>query len=195
MPFSHYREREIDFYGGHETLRKVLYYIGFKFKKKNGTRFLIEQPRIVLLRLEFLRRFIKAHREGKKYFVYLDETWLFQRGSGQGFAWQDDDIRSCPVRNVSTGGRFIVIHAGGREGFVNGAGKVWSSARKPQPGDDYHGDMDGRIMKLWFLQDFLPNLQRPSIIVMDNASYHSCQAKNFSICVFYHMHEMANEMK
>lgn len=69
----------------------------------------------------------------------------------------------------------MVIHAGGRDGFVPGAGKVWSTTGKPKPGDDYHDNMDGSLFKLWFTRDFLPNLNKPSIIVMDNAKYHSCE--------------------
>ena len=141
----------------------------------------MEQPRIVLMRLEFLRRFRKSDLEGKKYKVYLDETWIFQKGSGLTRAWQDLDIRSCPVRHASSGGRYIVIHAGGRDGFVKGAGKVWPTNRKPNPGDDYHGDMNGIIMKHWFTRDFMPNLTKPSVIIMDNASYHSCQVNFISV--------------
>ncbi|KAK3920114.1 Methylthioribose-1-phosphate isomerase [Frankliniella fusca] len=170
------KERGIDFRGGKETLRKVLHDLGFEFKKKDGTRLLKEKPRITLLRLEFLRRFRKAYLEGKKYRVYLDETWCFLHGSGLTRTWQDKDIRSCPTRKISSGGRYIIIHAGGRKGFVPGAGRVWSSQRKPQPGDDYHGDMNGEMFKRWFSLDLVPNLDEPSIIIMDNAKYHFCQA-------------------
>ena len=171
------RERSIDFHGGRETLRKVLLDLGFKYKKRDGTRFLMEHPRIVLLRMSFLMRFRKAYLEGKKVFTYLDETWVFRRGSDKTRGWQNKDIRSCPTRHASSGGRYIVIHAGNKFGFVDGAGKVFATGKKPQPGDDYHGDMDGRVMKAWFTQKLLPNLNYPSIIVIDNAPYHSCQAK------------------
>lgn len=119
---------------------------------------------------------MKAYREGKKYFVYMDETWIFQKGSNLTYVYEDDNIRSCASRHASSGGRFIVIHAGGRKGFVPGAGKVWSSSAKPQPGDDYHSDMDGRIMVVYVRDDLLPGLPEPCIIVLDNASYHIAQA-------------------
>ena len=75
------RERGIDFHGGREILRKVLLDLGFKHCKRDGTRYLLEQPRTVLLRMNFLRRWVKAYREGLKIVIYLDETWVFKRGS------------------------------------------------------------------------------------------------------------------
>ncbi|KAE8738945.1 hypothetical protein FOCC_FOCC015562 [Frankliniella occidentalis] len=127
-----------------------------------------DKPRTTLLRLEFLRRFRKTYLEGKKYREYLDETCCFLNGSGLTRTWQDKDIRSCPSKKISSGGRYIVIHAEGRRRFVSGTGRVWSSKRKPQPGDDYHGDMNGEMFKRWFSWDLVPNLEEPSIITIDN---------------------------
>jgi len=39
--------------------------------------------------------------------------------------------------------------------------------------EDYHKEMDGFGFLNWFQKCLLPNLQSSSIIVMDNASYHS----------------------
>ena len=41
---------------------------------------------------------------------------------------------------------------------------------------DYHGQMDGGNFEKWYKEKLLPNLPPNSIIVMDNASYHSVQS-------------------
>lgn len=38
---------------------------------------------------------------------------------------------------------------------------------------DYHDDMNAEIFEAWMREQLLPNLDQPSAIVMDNASYHS----------------------
>jgi hypothetical protein len=68
-----------------------------------------------------------------------------------------------------------LVHAGSKFGFVEGAELMFTSAHKPKPGDDYHGDMDKRIFKKWVEETLLPNLPPKCLIIMDNASYHSFQ--------------------
>ena len=43
---------------------------------------------------------------------------------------------------------------------------------------DYHNQMNAEVYKEWFLE-LLNHLEEPSIIVMDNASYHSTLAENY----------------
>jgi len=40
---------------------------------------------------------------------------------------------------------------------------------------DYHGDMNGEMFLKWVEEKLIPNLEEPSLIVMDNASYHSME--------------------
>lgn len=65
--------------------------------------------------------------------------------------------------------RYIVLHAGNKDGFIPGAELVFSSKSK----GDYHGEMNQNNFLLWFENQLLKNLKEPSVIVMDNASYHS----------------------
>jgi len=37
----------------------------------------------------------------------------------------------------------------------------------------YSGTMDCRLFEFWFSQQFLPSLDKGTVIVMDNASFHS----------------------
>jgi len=64
-----------------------------------------------------------------------------------------------------------VIGAGGRKGFIQGTWEVFPTKKKPQHGDDYHGDMNSEVFLSWF-RDLLANLKEDSVTVLDNASYH-----------------------
>lgn len=66
--------------------------------------------------------------------------------------------------------RYIVLHAGNESGFIPGASLVFSSSTK---NPDYHGEMNKENFLKWFENQLLKNLEKPSLIVMDNASYHS----------------------
>jgi hypothetical protein len=66
--------------------------------------------------------------------------------------------------------RSIVLHAGNKNGFIEGAALVFSSNTK---NPDYHGEMNQENFLRWFENQLLISLEEPSLIIMDNASYHS----------------------
>lgn len=51
-----------------------------------------------------------------------------------------------------------------------GAKLVFKSTRKT---GDYHGQMNAELFQKWFGEKLLPNIPKNSIIVMDNAAYHT----------------------
>ena len=67
--------------------------------------------------------------------------------------------------------RYIVLHAGTSNGFIDEAALVFSSNTK---NPDYHGEMNQQNFLKWF--QLLMNLEEPSLIIIDNASYHSTLA-------------------
>jgi transposase len=67
-----------------------------------------------------------------------------------------------------------VLHAGSKEGLIPGAALIFLS--KTNNGD-YHGEMNEENFLTWFEEQLLKKLEEPSIIVMDNASYHSTLAE------------------
>lgn len=71
---------------------------------------------------------------------------------------------------ISKGQRFIIVHAGSNQGFVENACLVFKSQTKS---GDYHDDMNHTNFKKWVLEKLAPNLNEPSLIIMDNASYHN----------------------
>lgn len=109
---------------------------------------------------------------------------MFKRGTGKRKDWQDDNVLSCSVKHASTGERYIVCHAGGKNGFIPNASLFMSTVKEPKNHDDYHGDMDSTIFNKWFKQQLLPNLPEKAVIVIDNASYHSVQVCRIRTWIF-----------
>lgn len=172
MAYFLLRNRNIPYEGSLRTLRKTLGDIGFTYVRRRGHRYLFEQPHITAKKREFLRQFMTDDVQGRPR-IYLDETWLFQYGSSLTREWQNDDKQSCSVQKLPGGKRFIIGHAGGSDGFVPNGALMFASKQKPQPGDDYHGDMNAGIFNTWFTTKILPNIPENAVIIMDNAPYHS----------------------
>ncbi|KAJ8914699.1 hypothetical protein NQ315_017408 [Exocentrus adspersus] len=153
------------------TLSIILKGIGFRFAKDNGRRALMERPEIASKRVDFLREYItNAKCESPLDVVFLDETWIFQHGSNTLQTWHDNDVKSVRKKHCSEGKRYIIVHAGNKEGFIDGAGLIFSTKNKSA---DYHDNMNSELFEKWMEEQLLPRLKKPSLIVMDNARYHS----------------------
>lgn len=167
------REKGV-FTGERVTLWRLIRKMGFKYKKVNDKRYIYEQPRIIVHRHEYLRRMRRNRREGRPV-VYLDETWANAR-DGLEKMWLEDDPRAIGgtkggLRKPSgKGSRLIILHAGTEDGWVNGAALVFQSKKAS---GDYHDEMTAQHFEEWFHDSLMPNLQSNSLIVMDNAPYHS----------------------
>jgi hypothetical protein len=61
-------------------------------------------------------------------------------------------------------------HAGKEDGSVENAGLIFKSTTRS---GDYHDNMNRKNFENWFKTELIPNLEEPSLIIMDNASYHS----------------------
>ena len=77
------------------------------------------------------------------------------------------------------GQRLIILHAGGVDGWVEGvdgwvegADLVFSSKTNST---DYHDEMNSKHNMEWMTQQLLPRLEEPTVIILDNASYHNKQ--------------------
>lgn len=68
-------------------------------------------------------------------------------------------------KSLDEGKRYIVLHAGGVNGFIEGAECVFPSKTKE---GDYHGTMTGEMFLKWVKEQLLPGLDVPSVIVLDN---------------------------
>ena len=68
------------------------------------------------------------------------------------------------------GSRLIILHAGGENGWIDSTALIFQSKKAT---GDYHDEMSAVHFEEWFHDSLIPNLQRNSLIVMDNAPYHS----------------------
>ena len=109
-------------------------------------------------------------REEGRNIIFLDETWIDTSYTNKK-VWQSDDVPGIYMP-YNKGQRLIVNYAGGEKGFVPGAQEIFNPGLAS---GDYHGHMDGSNFEKWYNKKLLPNLPSNSIIVMDNASYHSVQ--------------------
>ena len=166
------KEKEL-FDGGRISLWKLLRKMGFRYKKVNDKRYVYEQPRIIQQRHQFLRRMRRNRREGRPV-VYTDETWA-NAHDGHEKTWVEPDevtggTKGGVRKPTGKGSRLIILHAGGENGWIDGADLVFQSKKST---GDYHDEMNSERFEEWFRDQLLPNLQPSSLIVMDNASYHS----------------------
>ncbi|VEN61907.1 unnamed protein product [Callosobruchus maculatus] len=83
--------------------------------------------------------------------------------------WQGDGVIGV-TKNISSTGRLIVVHAGSMEGFVKGAELVFQAGTTT---GDYHGQMNKQNFERWLTRQLLPNIPPNSVLVFDNAPYHS----------------------
>ena len=81
-------------------------------------------------------------------------------------------------RPAGKGARCIIIGMGNENGWVPGS--ILVRKRTPKEGvvtEDYHFDINAELFEGW-LQKVLPNLPQNSVLVFDNASYHSKKDEN-----------------
>ena len=133
----------------------------------------LEPPGIVYKRRQFLLE-IKKHRDNQENIVYLDETWVNTHTYLKRRCLAP--IGQCgPGLHADWGKRFVVVHCGGeRSGFLPGCELVLEN--KTNDGRDNHSMMNGSVFSRWVRSQLVPALPPCSVIVMDNASYHSVQA-------------------
>ncbi|KAL1516148.1 hypothetical protein ABEB36_000067 [Hypothenemus hampei] len=98
------------------TLGLILKDLGFRFRKDNGRRALMEQPHIASKRIHFLREYMKnAVCESPLDVVFLDETWIYQQGSKTLQTWNENTVQSVWNKSGSEGKRYVILHAGNKE--------------------------------------------------------------------------------
>ena len=72
------------------------------------------------------------------------------------------------------GKRLIVNHLGLEDGFLNGCEEWFVGVRDSA---DYHKEMNSIHFERWWEDPVLPRLQAKSVVVTDNARYHSRQTE------------------
>ncbi len=163
---------QLNFSGSLESLRKIMHSMGYKFNRRDSRNIVKERPDIVAKRHSFLLTMKDLRKTGRPI-IYLDETWLNNNHTVTK-CWSDASGNGGINVPSGKGSRLIILHAGSKDGFVPNALLCFQSK---QGKADYHDEMDGDVFFTWFQTQLLPNIPPHSIILMDNASYHSVQSQ------------------
>nr|XP_012143884.1 PREDICTED: uncharacterized protein LOC105662865 [Megachile rotundata] len=147
------------------SLYRLLKNMGYKWRKSNNIRkILIEKPNIVMWRGKYLKA-IDYYRRQNKNIVYIDETWV-DNTLCFGKCWQSEDMLGV-LKNTSSSHRYIIVHAGGEDGFVNGAELIFKANSTT---GDYHGQMNSENFEKWLTQKLIPNLTKLNKTPTKNAT-------------------------
>lgn len=167
----HEMRSEIDFKGSRTTLWRTMKDMGFYFKKcRSKRKILMERYDIVAWRYRYLEELRNNRLGNQRPVVYLDETYIHATYCA-GKCWQSEQEEGV-LSSDSKGPRWIIVHAGGAMGFIPNAQLIFRSQSQAA---DYHDDMNKTNFNKWLSEKLIPNLPPQSIVVMDNASYHTIQ--------------------
>lgn len=156
------------------SLRRILLQMGFKYRAIDKKQVLMESERLRKWRLKYLTS-IKQYRLENRPIIYLDETWFDTHDTPKN-EWKTFS-KKCQTKAPSNKGkRITIIHAGSENGFVPNC-LLLSAKNIADSYLDYHQDTNAKLFEEWFEYRLLKNIPKNSVIVMDNASYHSHQTK------------------
>ncbi len=162
---------ELAFRGGRFCMWRLLKEVGFCYKQRDRRHYVLEQQHIIAQRHKYLQEIRKLRRDNHYNIIYTDETWVNSHHTNE-HIWIDADGNGGWKVPTGKGTRLIVVHAGGNEGWVDGADLVFLSKTKSA---DYHDEMNSDHYMEWLDEQLLPAFQGPTAIVIDNASYHNKQ--------------------
>lgn len=132
------------------TLYTTLKKLDFVFIKRKRCTVLTEKEDLLIWRQNYLYD-IRKYREESRNVYYLDETWI----------------------NVCMEKRLIVLHIGSDKGFLDGGLLCFASKKNSL---HYNDEINGENFHKW-LESIIPRLDPNSVIVLDNAPYHSVRSE------------------
>ncbi|XP_065210548.1 uncharacterized protein LOC135838729 isoform X1 [Planococcus citri] len=151
-----------------ETLRKILHKMGYQWKKCGArTKLLIEKPEIVQWRGKYIKQIREYRREGRPIF-YIDETCINNNSTFK--KSRQSEFSEGVIVDTSSKNRLILVHAVSEHGLLQGSELLFEANSTK---GDYHGQMDSANFKKWVSEKLIPSLPPKSVIVMDNAPYHT----------------------
>ncbi|XP_068227733.1 uncharacterized protein [Palaemon carinicauda] len=156
------------------SVLRLLHSMEFKYKTSQRKMYVRKESLEIVCRRITALRDLRRQREEGRVVVYVDEAWFTTR-MAHNREWADttQDITSPTYSHQvppGEGERFVVVAAGTNEGFIDGAYLCYLA--KTNQGD-YHGEMNAKLFKQWLTTQLLPSLPEPSVLVLDNAPYHS----------------------
>ncbi|XP_017795847.1 PREDICTED: uncharacterized protein LOC108577227 [Habropoda laboriosa] len=156
------------------SLKRWLKQMGFRYKKICKRTAIVDHERIINWKSRYLTSIAKFRQQNKAIY-YLDETW-FDTHDTAAKGWTDSSSQCIAKTPTSKGKRLIILHCGSEEGWVPNCLELCGYNLK-DCNVDYHKNMKASIFEQWFQRKLLPNIKPNSVIVMDNAPYHSRQVQ------------------
>jgi transposase len=127
------------------TIRKILKEIGFTYGDTGKAQNFVETLDIVEWRDRYLKERINTRslvERGDVYEVWLDESYCNQHHVAKRSWFREGDV----VKRGNKGRRWVILHAGGRDGWC-GTPCVFQASSSSK---DYHDNMNGRIFEQYF---------------------------------------------
>jgi hypothetical protein len=94
--------------------------------------------------------------------------------------WLPNDGSDTPKIPSDKGKRLIIMHPGTQsEGLIDGCDLVFLAKSKD---GDYHQEMNSFVFLDWFENQLMPAMKNPSLVVLDNASYHNVKTED-TVCL------------
>ncbi|VVD05900.1 unnamed protein product [Leptidea sinapis] len=116
---------------------------------------------------------ITSFRTQNRNIYFLDETYI-NASHHVSKCWQSSSEPGIHA-DIRKGWRLVILHAGCLNALVDNALTVFNSDART---GDYHGDMSGPTFYKWVDEKLKDKLLLPnSVVIMDNASYHSVQVE------------------
>ena len=162
-------KKTLDFQGCISTLKKIIFKLGFCWKKTKNNRQMLEKWYNIRVKcLQYFRQ-IKEYREEGCSIIYMDETCIHSSHTTP-YAWSDGSSQEL-FTPLSKGQRFIVIHAGGEQGFIPNA---YVRFKSKQYTGDCHSDINYTNYEKWLKSDLFltfPQILSLSLIMLPTVMY------------------------
>ena len=117
------------------------------------------------------RRAKRGHRqgdEGSRPEVSGDESYV-KKNQSHDFIWSGDEDGPWVHKPTGTGERLMMMPAMTKTGWILKAKVVCNRTRKT--GDD-QGQMNHELLRTWFREQWLPQIPKHSLMMMDHAPDH-----------------------
>ena len=137
---------------------------------------------VVAERQKYLMKVREFRKNGYEVF-YQDKTWCNQYHTKE-YVWQESVVKSLIPDATYKGGlkvpsgkgrRLIINHLGSKNGFLKDCGECFVEKKDST---NYHSEMNGTHFEKWLVEPVLPKMPDKALLVINNARYHSRQAKD-----------------
>jgi len=160
------------------SVQRFLRRHGFRSCKSRGKSNITERLSIVEQRDSYLRNLVQNRElpvEKQLQEVYVDECYVHHYHCTSLFSALESEGQSTYEKHppisarAGKGRQYCVLAAGTAFGWVPNSTVVFSTHSTH---GNYHGNPTSELFLKWFTERLLPNLQRPSLIIMNKSAHH-----------------------